>query len=165
MEENLINWIKHLSQKRDELDGFSICPFAKKAMDEKNVFYDYINQKHTYFIEEHIIKKLQEIESTNDIEVMVFYNTHKDLTDEQLTCIITNLNNKREYSGYIFLKDHPDRPGIINGVCTGNGQYPIVLAQPRKKLMAAREILKNSRYYDNWSEDYKQEIWSYGNDS
>ena len=30
MEENLKNWIERVSEKREELGGFAICPFANK---------------------------------------------------------------------------------------------------------------------------------------
>ena len=99
MEENLIKWVKHISEKRDELGGFSVCPFAKKAMEDKKVFWSYINHKHDYFIEEHIISRIHELESAQDIEVVVFYNTDKNLTNADLIRIITKLNNKKEYSG------------------------------------------------------------------
>ena len=33
MEKDLISWIQRLSEKRSELGGLNICPFAKKAME------------------------------------------------------------------------------------------------------------------------------------
>jgi len=154
LEENLVNWISRLTKTRDELGGFSICPFAKKAMEEHKVFFYYIG----YQVENQIT---QYIDLTpNDFEVICFINLEKNLTDDDLLSIISKLQQKLPQ--YIFLKDHPDNPGFINGVSTGNGEFPLVLAQPRQKLEEARERLKKTKYYDSWSEEYKQEIWSYG---
>ena len=35
MEKDLIDWIQRISKPMDELGGFSVCPFAKKALEEK----------------------------------------------------------------------------------------------------------------------------------
>ena len=155
MEKDLISWVKRISEKKDELGGFSVCPFAKKALEEKKVFWSYIGAEPEAYI-------LRYIESTPDFEVIVFYNLKKDLTDDDLKSIISKLQSKR--SDMIFLKDHPDNPGFISGVNTSNGEYPAVLVQPRAKLVEAREKLLRTDYYNYWSDEYKQEILGYGNE-
>ena len=153
MEKDLISWIQRLSEQKDELGKFNICPFAKKALDDKKVFYTYI----AYECESYILRY---IESTPDFEIVVFYNLIGNLTDEDLKNITSKLQSKR--NDLIFLKDHPDNPGIINGVNTSNEKYPVILVQPRKSLEEAREKLKKTKYYDYWSEEYKNEILGYG---
>ena len=39
MEKDLIDWIQRISKPMDELGGFSVCPFAKKALEEKKIFF------------------------------------------------------------------------------------------------------------------------------
>ena len=153
MEKDLIEWIQHISQAKDELGGFSICPFAKKAFEEKKVFWSYIDYEPEAYI-------LRYIEATPEFELIAFYNLSKNLTDEDLKNVISKLQSKR--NDLIFLKDHPNNPGIINGVSTSNGKYPVILVNPRKSLEEAREKLKKTKYYDYWSEEYKNEILSYG---
>jgi hypothetical protein len=157
LEKDLINWVQRISQKKDELGGFSVCPFAKKALEEKKVYWSYIGYEPEAYI-------LRYIEATpDDFEVIIFYNLSKNLTDEDLLSIIARLQEKMP--SVVFLKDHPDKPGYINGVSTSNGEYPTILAQPRSKLLEAREKLKGTKYYDLWSDEYKKEIWSYGDES
>jgi hypothetical protein len=48
---------------------------------------------------------------------------------------------------------------------TGNGEYPVILVQPKNKLLEARSSLEKTNYYSYWSEEYKKEIWSYGDES
>ena len=153
MEKDLINWIQRISEKKDELGGFNICPFAKKALDDKKVFWSYIGQECEAYI-------LRYIEATPDFEVIVFYNLKKNLKDDDLKSIIAGLQSKR--NDMIFLKDHPDNPGNINGINTSNNEYPTILVQPRVKLEEARDKLMKTNYYDYWSEEYKKEILNYG---
>ena len=153
MEENLIEWVKRVSERKDEIGGYSICPFAKKAVEEKKVFWSTI----AYECESYILRY---IESTSNFELIVFYNTSKNLTDEDLLNLISKLQSKRP--DLIFLKDHPDNPGFINGLNTGNNEYPVILVQPKDKLLEARNKLLKTKYYDYWSEDYKNEILGYG---
>jgi hypothetical protein len=157
LEENIIAWVKRLSQKRDELGGFSICPFAKKALEDKKVFWSYIG----YEVEDYISRYMEA--NTEDYEVIIFFNVTKNLTNQDCIDIIGRLN--KSFSDIIFLKDHPSEPGFINGVSTGNEEYPIILAQPKGKLMVARNTLKKTKYYDYWEDEYKKEIWSYGDES
>ena len=153
MEKELINWIQRISENKDELGGFSICPFAKKALEEKKVFWSYIGQECVAYI-------LRYIEATPDFEVIIFYNLKKNLTDNDLKVIISKLQEKMP--DMVFLKDHPDNPGFINGVNTSNNEYPTILVQPRNKLEEARNKLLKTKYYDYWSEEYKKEIFGYG---
>ena len=153
MEKDLIDWVNRISERKDELGGFSVCPFAKKALQEKKIFWSYIAMECEAYI-------LRYIETAPEFEVIVFYNLKKNLTDDDLKSIITKLQSKRD--DMIFLKDHPDNPGFINGISTSNGEYPTILVQPRAKLEEAREKLLKSNYYDYWSEDYKKEIFNYG---
>ena len=153
MEKDLINWIQRISEAKDELGGFSICPYAKKALEEKKVFWSYIGQECVAYI-------LRYIEVTPDFEVIIFFNLKKNLTDDDLKVIISKLQEKMP--DMVFLKDHPDNPGFINGVNTSNNEYPTILVQPRNKLEEAREKLLKTKYYDYWSEEYKKEIFGYG---
>ena len=153
MEENLIKWVERISKAKSELGGFNICPFAKKALEEKKVFWSNI----AYECESYILRY---IESTSDFEIIVFYNLSKNLTDKDLLNLISKLQSKRP--DLIFLKDHPNNPGFINGLNTGNGEYPLILVQPRNKLEEARNKLLKTKYYDYWSEEYKNEILNYG---
>lgn len=154
---DILSWVKKLSQKHEELDGFSICPYAKTALETNKVFFSYISDEAEEFIQRYI-------ESLDKkFSVLIFFNVRQNLTDEMLLEIINNLN--KILPDFVFLKDHPDNPGFIQGHNTGNGKYPTILVQPKKELLDARDSLKKTKYYDSWTEEYKKEIWSYGNES
>lgn len=156
MEENLRKWIDKVIKKRPEIGGMAICPFAKKGVEEKKVYFYSMTGDPKDFI-------LKCVDNVMHFELIAFYDETKTLTDDGLKCIIEDLQKIRHHM--IFLKDHPDSPGYIKGLYTGNGEYPVILVQPRDKLESAREKLKKTNYYDFWSEEYKKEIWSYGSES
>ena len=156
MEKSLKEWYERIIIKRPELGGMPICPFAKKGVRENKVL--------CYPLKDDILKfVIGTIECVKGFELIIFYDENKQLTNDELVCIIEDLQKIK--SEFIFLKDHPDFPGNINGVNTGNGVYPCILVQPRDSLEKAREELKKTKYYDYWSEEYKKEIWGYGSES
>jgi hypothetical protein len=157
VEKNISDWVDKVSEKRPELDGKAICPFARKAYDDGKVFWSYINYEAEMYIESYIDSFKQ------DYELIAFINLGKNLTNDECISIIKSLNKK--YSEIIFLKDHPDDPGYIKGLFTGNGEFPIILAQPKDKLNLARQKLLKTGYYKFWDEEYRKEIWSYGYES
>ena len=156
MEENIKDWIDKVAEKRPELGGLSICPFAKKAFEDNKIFWSYISYESEKYIESYIDSFHQ------DYELIAFINLGMNLTNNECISIINTLNKK--YPKVTFLKDHPDDPGFIQGIFTGNGKYPIILAQPKDKLDRARHQLNKTNYYDYWDEKYKKEIWSYGSE-
>lgn len=156
MEKDLIEWLERISKPKDELGGFSVCPFAKKALEDKKVFWSYIGPEAESYI-------LRYIEATPEFEVIAFFNLKCDLTFDDLYRIVQSLQSKRK--DMIFLPDHPLNPGYIKSIETGNQRYPCILVQTRKSLEEARLKLKRTNYYDYWDEDYKKEIWGYGNES
>jgi hypothetical protein len=159
LEKNLISWIGRISNKENKLGGFAICPFAKKALEDNSVYFYYIDCDPI----KQITTYIDGISSNMNYEVILFYDIEKKLSDDDCVDIINKLNSK--YDNIIFLKDHPDNPGFINGMNTGNGEYPIIIAQPKEKLLEYREALKNTSYYDIWDEEYLKEIWGYGDES
>ena len=161
MEENLKKWAERVIQRRPELGGMSICPFAKKGLKENKIHFFKIYASippQTWIMG--FLTKLNELD---DFDLAIFYDVEKVLTNDDLYRIIKDVQPC--WPDIVLLKDHPDDPGFINGIYTGNGAYPIILAQPKSKLLESREILKKTKYYDYWSEEYKNEIWSYGSES
>jgi hypothetical protein len=154
------DWVEKISKKNDEIGEFAICPFAKIAYTNGKVLT-------TEFYKEYDKNELLNRVNTlfqKDIEVLVFvYMDTVVITDDELTQLIYYL--QKENKNLIFLKDHPDNPGFIQKLNTGNEVKPLFLVQRKSELLDAREKLKKTKYYSYWSEEYKKEIWSYGNES
>jgi hypothetical protein len=156
MEEDLKSWIHRISENRPELGGMAVCPFAKKYKTQYVPGSEIGHLPYGYIVE------YMNKNGHKEHEITVFINKLKNLSNEECIDLVNRLNEK--FPNYIFLKDHPDDPGFINGINTGNQKYPIILAQPKSSLIEAREALKKTKYYDYWTEEYKNEIWKYGSE-
>lgn len=130
------SWIQKVSQSRPELGGFAVCPFATKA---------------TYKIIECNIDKLELVDG---YEVLIFIVNESNL--EEINKWVKHYNNL--HPDWIFLEDCATYDTFINGVQTNNGFYNLILAQPKEKLLKAREALKKTSYYSYWSSEYYKEI-------
>jgi hypothetical protein len=139
----ILNWLKHVRQPRKELGGKSICPFAVvpeivvvESLDES--CFENLSDKITIYVEQTI-----------------------DSTFEELNAVSKKLGEL--HPTHIFLPDHPHKKNYIQGIETGNGHLPLIIAQTRKELTEARTLISKTDYYDYWDEEYLTEIKSYGN--
>lgn len=135
-------WLSHISQPRTQIGGKSICPFAVTPI---IVEVDCLGVEH--------FDKLN-----HDITIYIEKNKTSTFIEIDALCKILN----KKYQEYIFLPDHPDRPNYIQGVPTGNGHRPVIIAQRKQELASARNKLEKTNYYSYWNEDYLKEIKSYG---
>lgn len=137
VEVHINEWIEKISKLQPELNGFSICPYAKSA---------------NYTI---IHCRVEDIIPVADYDV-VFYVVD-DYTDLQTIQYWVKFYNQL-YTQYIFLEDHADYDTYINDIQTNNGKYNLILMQDLQKLRNSREILSNTEYYTHWSDDMLREI-------
>ena len=137
VEQHILNWISDISVKHSELGGFSVCPFAKKAIYE-------------------VVETTGVVEPIgNDFELII-YVLPNSFSFEKLETLAQDRNKK--YPNLVFLPDGKDRYTHINGIQTNNGKYNLLLCQPREKLQAGRDKLAKTLYYSFWSKDYLEEI-------
>lgn len=137
VEIHINEWIEKISKLQPELNGFSICPYAKSA-------------KYTI-----IYCRIEDIIPVADYDV-VFYVV-EDYLDLQNIQYWVNFYNQL-YTQYIFLEDHAGYDTYINGIQTNNSKYNLILMQDLQKLRESREILSNTEYYANWSDDMLREV-------
>lgn len=131
-------WIDRISIKHEELNGFSVCPFAKGS-------------------------KYEVIETDGsdinpppwDFELIIY-----KLPDEYSVDELVNLAAEYNiiFPEMIFLPDHKDRETFINGIATNNGKYNLILCQWRDNLKKARSKLEQTKYYSFWDQSYLEEI-------
>ncbi len=130
-------WILNISQPREKLGGFAVCPFAATAK---------------FHIEESTLSDVGPCEAS---QVAIFVvEDHWSL--EELTSRCEALSAL--YDDYIFLDDHKDENSFINGVQTNNGKYNLVIVQEKTELLRARKVLHKTEYYTYWSEEFYNRI-------
>lgn len=135
--EQITKWIEDISMLKEELGGFSVCPFAKQAK---------------YKIVECNINDIIPIDG---YDVIIFV-VERNLTSE----ILKNWSKiyNEEYPEWKFFEDSADIDTYIAKIRTNNGKYNLIIAQPREKLRKYREILSKTNYYDYWSREYLEEV-------
>jgi hypothetical protein len=150
---DLKSWIEYISIPQEKLNNWSICPFAKQVKSLEFIIVDNLN----------IDNIEQNIDKINQNQVTVITEGSLIPSFNEIDIICKFLNKK--YQDLIFLPDHPNNPNFISTVETGNKNYALVIAQSKKKLLNSRKILEKNNYYNLWPDDYKKEIFSYGNES
>ena len=136
------DWLSKVKQARPELNGKSICPFAKMPG--------------VITVDKLSIKNIEPLGK----QITIYIEKTIESTFDELEILCRKLSKK--HKNYIFLPDHPEKKNYINGVETSNGHLPLVIVQTRKELLTARSILEKTDYYDLWDKDYLTEIKSYG---
>ncbi|MFZ9728528.1 MAG: hypothetical protein ACO3CD_05900 [Candidatus Nanopelagicaceae bacterium] len=130
-------WIKNITVKREELGGFSICPYAFSAL---------------VHIEERALSGVTLIEG---FDVVIFI-VEDDISVASMLQRVSELN--MIYKDYIWLDDHKEETTYINGVQSNFGEANLILCQKRDKLLQARETLHKTNYYTYWSNDLYKRI-------
>lgn len=138
-------WIKYISIKRPEINGFPICPFAKKAK------YEVIES--TFYAG---LKSSLDIIHNTDTQVVVIV-LDEEYTVKQLESLCEQYNKNLMAEDIVIFFDHPEDINEINGIKTNSGMT-LILVQRLSDLNEANEILKNTKYYDTWSKEYYEKI-------
>lgn len=138
VENNLKIWISKIIKSNPDLNGFSICPFAKS---------------NTYKI---VFSSIHDIQPLSEEFGVVIFVVEDDLDLYFSRLKIKELNEK--YPKYTFLGDFKDVPSFIGNIQTNNGLYNLILYQNKEFLTKMRLILAKTTYYDQWDDEYLRYI-------
>lgn len=136
--EYINTWIDKITTP---VEGYKICPFASSAR--------YVIEKGT---KSDLYKAIQADISKLDLAVFIYEDY---ITVQEAKELEEETNNISEH---IVMLDHPQDPGFIGDLNTGNGRYVIYLIQNKNSLLAARKTLLKTSYYDNWSTEYYERV-------
>ena len=136
--EHINTWIDKITTP---VEGYKICPFASSAR--------YVIEKGT---KSDLYKAIQADISKLDLAVFIYEDY---ITVQEAKELEEETNNISEH---IVMLDHPQDPGFIGDLNTGNGRYVIYLIQNKNSLLAARKTLLKTSYYDNWSTEYYERV-------
>ena len=142
------DWIlDFLSQPNSAFDNIPPCPYAKKAWLDGNVeVKEFIS----------FAEMRKDIDNWNK-EVIIYlfqYTTLPRCTELQILASKFN----EEFPDFLFLEETPELVEDVAGVIVNQGELCMLLVQKRKPLEEAREELKKTGYYDNWTEEMKERI-------
>jgi hypothetical protein len=130
-------WIEELSKSREELGGFSICPYASNSK--------------TLILE----KPIDDIVPQSGYDVIIFI-VEDFWRPEQVVKWVNYYNEK--YTYYKFFEDISSVSTSIGNLRTNNKKFNLILCQSKKKLSLIRKKLAETDYYNYWSKDYLEKI-------
>ena len=141
-------WIlDFLSKPNSAFDNLPPCPYAKKAWLDGNVevkeFQSFASMR----------KDLDEW--NKEVVIYLFQYTTLPRCGE-LEALSSKFNE--QYPDFLFLEESPDLVEDVGGVIVNQGDLCMMIVQKRKELEEAREELKKTGYYDNWTEEMKERI-------
>jgi len=156
MKRKILEWITSI-QTPNQIGNFPICPFAAKAVANKKVEVNAI---------ENLNNIVWDIDSVNlkSIDVSIFYLTkYEQYTSEELHDLMFKLNKLFNIHDKVILENDPRHPFILNGyVTTFDGCY-LILVQGLDLLNKHAEILKSTDYYSYWTKEQYNEVVSWRN--
>lgn len=140
---HLTKWIEQVSEPLPVLGGYATCPFAKHA------------QKSQISIEKLNLADI--VPPTNLAFEVIIYVVEDGVDPTTLDAHVDKLNST--FKELVFLADHPQQT-LASGVPvhSSNGNYVLILCQPKAKLRKARESLVKTRYYSFWNPEYLKKI-------
>lgn len=142
---HLNEWKEFVSIPRKELNGFSICPFAKS----EKIKYEIIESE-----EKLLIQILKSEKKKNELNI--FVDKFGKLTSEIAENLVNFYNEISSDYSY-FIDDH-NNPNYVNKINTGNGKYIIIIAQRNDILESARKKLIKTNYYSMIEPEYLKKI-------
>ncbi len=161
VERDLMAWIERLCVPREELGNLPICPFARKAVKDKQVRI-FVNDKGLSF-QEFVEARIRDWEDPMHLVINVEVRT-EEYTPEVLDPMMDALNDKYYRDDIFFVFDHPDYPVEINGVDTGNKKYALMVFQSLTKLHeAGLHLKKSTNYYSICPDRVTKEVVEYRN--
>ena len=144
-------WIGQVVAKKHKASGASICPFAKKTLEDRKI---------------QITMAKKDVLSQIDHCCGLFNILHMDIvilyhTDEITERKLSNLCKKAHQQNPTFaiMYDHPDNDGLHKGVSFSYGKLPLIMIQDMAKLKQAQLKLKESGYYEKWDIDSFEQFY------
>jgi len=157
IEQWLINFVE---VPHPALGNWAPCPYARRAR---------LQNKYEVRIGKDIERDLRlfsktEFMGNNDVVIFAYPPSMYD--DAYFNFIVDVANTSKGFRkrNFVALGDHPDTVEEHNGVCFNMGKYALVLVQDKHKLDDHAMHLAKRGYYDNWNEEYLQEVFAHRKD-
>jgi hypothetical protein len=123
-------WITEVSKKREELDGYSVCP--------------YVSNSRALIVETPIDDVVPE--PGHDVIIFIVENFWRP---DRVQKWVEYYNEKFDY--YTFFEDYAPSEN-------GNQKYNLILCQSKKKLNKIKKELLKADSYNYWNELYLKEV-------
>lgn len=164
MREHIEAWIlEFLSKPNSVFDDLPPCPYAKRAYADDRIVYCEIKlNEFSMSISEQFREKLENYSChwPKNTDVVIIGTLAENITAEELFTVAEDANNQiLNKRGYVTLEDHPDCVEQVGDIVLNQGKYAVLFLQNKQELEKARKDLFRTNYYQNFSDEYKQDIF------
>ena len=153
MKEQVINYIENILEiPRDEYNGMSACPFAKKERESNNIYIDTINIKNDFIICMHKF-----IESGKNSAVFIQNFTTGERNTKKYQKFLNNILKELDKSEWKALCINPNDDLEVDGFNIRSlAPCFMVLINDKKDIYYAHKSMQNTKYYDKMDVKYKK---------
>jgi len=144
----MIDYIKYVSLKREELGGHPICPFAKPFLDKTEIIESKNFMKDAF----------ECIQNESHPILYLLYGDPKQFDRKWLEEFCNDYQQFAKMKDLWLIWDHPDQVNTINGIKTNNDKYAILFIQGLSELNKYSDSLAKTDYYSFWNKDYYEKI-------
>ena len=157
IEEWLINFVE---VPHPALGNWPPCPFARNARLQNKYdvrLGDDLERDLFLFSKKQYLGK-------ND--VIIYAYAPKQYDDAYFNWVVDVINTSKGFTkrNLLALADHPDTVEEQNGIKFNMGKYALVLIQDKEKLNDHAKMIAHRGYYDNWNEEYLQDVFAHRKD-
>ena len=149
--QSVLKWLEHfVEQPNSQLGGWAPCPYARAAR---------LNHRVDIRPGQDPSSDAMGVDLT-DHDVIVWIYDPAAFTADEFNDAVDQVNqNLLLPQGLFALADHPDSLEEVLGVVMNHGQLAMMLVQRLDKLQEHARTLARRGYYQNWPEEYLQQLF------
>jgi hypothetical protein len=158
--QEFIDYIKGFLEKPHErMQNLPVCPFVHRARThDKLIFHDYRFSPQDLIACEQLDIWFTEFAAGSKETLIIIDPDREGVGNDTMRAIARLLQGRFAASELLVFEGVSDDPFNVAGMRTRKEPFPHLIVQKRSILEAARQILKHTRYYANWSDDDLREV-------
>ena len=140
--------VDFVERPQPKLANLPVCPFARKARLENRIQYEVLE-----LTREGVLTQVPLFTAKPELHLMICVHPSRDgVSSAEVYRLVDVLNEVLPAVNLSALGGHPEDPFNIDGLYTRREPYPNVQLLRLDLGERAHQSLKNSGYYDRWSE-------------
>ena len=146
--------IDFVEQPHPKLGNLPVCPFARRARLENRIRFEV-----RALTRGAILDLVPLFEAEPELHMVICIHPKKDgISAEEVRRLVDTLNETLPAKNLMTLGAHPEDPFNIDGLYTRREPYPNIQLLRLDVGERAHESLKNTGYYDRWTEDNMRDV-------
>ena len=135
-------WIGQVVAKKHKESGATICPFAKRTLEDRKI--------QITMAKEDVLSQINtccDLFNSLNLDIVILY-FNRQITERKLSNICKKAHKHNDK--FAILYDHPDNDGKHKGVSFSFQKAPLIFIQDLNKLKDAQSRLQKTTYYRDW---------------